>query len=69
MDLSTTHDVPHRRLLTVAGVAGIAFLLLLQGLTVLAAPALVLLLLFITGAGITVGAAKDNRRPGGVGWT
>ena len=39
---------------------GIAYLLLLQGLTVLAAPALVLLLLFITGTGITVGAAKTT---------
>ncbi len=38
--------------------SGIAYLLLLQGLTVLAAPALVLLLLFITGTGITVGAVK-----------
>jgi hypothetical protein len=40
--------------------SGIAYLLLLQGLTVLAAPALVLLLLFITGTGITVGAAKTT---------
>jgi len=27
VDLSTTHDVPHRHLLTVAGVAGIAYTL------------------------------------------
>ena len=40
--------------------SGIAFLLLLRGLTVLAAPALVLLLLFITGTGITLGAAKTT---------
>src|SRR6266550_3622277 len=39
---------------------GIAYLLLLQGLTVLAAPALVLLLLFITGTGITVGTTKTT---------
>ena len=38
--------------------SGIAYLLLLQGLAILAAPALVLLLVFITGAGITAGAAK-----------
>jgi hypothetical protein len=46
--------------------SGIAYLLLLQGLAVLAAPALVLLLLFITGTGITVGAAKrtvDSAQP------
>ena len=40
--------------------SGIAYLLLLQGLTVLAAPALVLLLLFITGTGITVGATRTT---------
>jgi hypothetical protein len=40
--------------------SGIAYLLLLQGLAILAAPALVLLLLFITGTGITVGAAKTT---------
>jgi hypothetical protein len=40
--------------------SGIAYLLLLQGLTVLAAPALVLLLLFITGTGMTAGAAKTT---------
>jgi hypothetical protein len=43
--------------------SGLAFLLLLQGLTVLAGPALVLLLLFITGTGITVGAAKASVVP------
>jgi hypothetical protein len=40
--------------------SGIAYLLLLPGLAILAAPALVLLLLFITGTGITVGAAKTT---------
>jgi hypothetical protein len=40
--------------------SGVAYLLLLQGVALLAAPALVLLLLFITGAAITVGAANTT---------
>ena len=40
--------------------SGIAYLLLLQGLAILAVPAGVLLLLFITGSGITVGTTKTT---------
>ena len=40
--------------------SGLAYLLLLPGLAILAAPALVLLLLFITGAGIALGTAKTT---------
>ena len=40
--------------------SGIAYLLLLQGLATLAIPAGVLLLLFITGTGITVGTTKTT---------
>lgn len=38
--------------------SGIAYLLLLPGLAIMAAPALVLLLIFITGTGIVVGTAS-----------
>ena len=40
--------------------SGIAYLLLLQGLGILAIPAGVLLLVFITGVGITVGTARPT---------
>ena len=41
--------------------SGVVYLLLLQGLTLLAAPALVLLLVFITGAGIWLGGTVRSR--------
>jgi hypothetical protein len=40
--------------------SGVAYLLLLQGLAVLAVPAGVLLLVFITGTGITLGASTNK---------
>ena len=67
MDLSVPRDVRHRRLLTVTGVAGIAYtlswiaglaavayLLLLPGLADLAYVSRPLLLLFITGTGLAL---------------
>lgn len=41
--------------------SGVVFLLLLQGLTLLAGPALVALLIFITGAGIWLGTSVRGR--------
>jgi hypothetical protein len=41
--------------------SGVVYLLLLQGLMLLAAPALVLLLIFITGAGIWLGGSARGR--------
>jgi hypothetical protein len=41
--------------------SGVVYLLLLQGLMLLAAPALVLLLIFITGAGIWLGGSVRGR--------
>jgi hypothetical protein len=41
--------------------SGVVYLLLLQGLTLLAGPALVLLLIFITGAGIWLGGSVRGR--------
>jgi hypothetical protein len=40
--------------------SSVAYLLLLQGLAVLAVPAGVLLLIFITGAGITLGTSTNQ---------
>jgi hypothetical protein len=40
--------------------SGVAYLLLVESLTVLAAPALVLLLVFITGAGIWLGRVRGG---------
>ena len=42
--------------------SGIAYLLLLQGLAILAIPSGVLLLVFITGTGIVLGASPDKPR-------
>ena len=42
--------------------SGIAYLLLLQGLAILAIPSGVLLLVFITGTGIVLGASPDKSR-------
>jgi len=42
--------------------SGIAYLLLLQGLAILAIPSGVLLLVFITGTGIVLGTSPDKRR-------
>jgi len=41
--------------------SGVVYLLLLQGLMLLAGPALVLLLIFITGAGIWLGGTVRGR--------
>jgi hypothetical protein len=41
--------------------SGVAYLLLLQSLALLAGPALVLLLIFITGAGIWLGGSVRGR--------